>query len=550
MTSSGEATADLLKAYRKLRFLVVDDFENFRLSMRQMLRSFGVHNIDVASNGNEAVYKCTYERFDVILCDYNLGDGKNGQQILEEIRHKKLLKHTSIFIMITAETSRDMVMGAREYEPDTYLTKPLTRASLQKRLDALIVQRDALYDINHEIDLENLPKAISLCEQKINSLPRYRTWILKTLGELYRETGDYSHAHKIYRDVLSQRDLPWARLGESKVFIAEQAYDEAIASLEELIEKSPDLVEAYDLLAKALKLKGRGKKAQDVLGEAVRLSPRGLLRQQQYAEVATSNQDLETAAKAWRNTVKLADHSVHESSEQYLNLGRCLCDLSEGDTSSGGKQLASEAINTLSQMERKFKDDAKAKVMGGLVESRVHAGQGRTADSRKLLERLKSDIDLESVDANTGLELAKTLYAVGDEGEAQSVLGKLAERFEDNQDVVDQVEALMDEPVGFQKKLRARSLNREAIKAFEEGNLDEAAKYFSEALEMVPRHPALNLNLVQVLLKQGKPDTATLKQCKSRLDQIAHLPPQHRQYKRYAHLLGKVEKMLQGDVKA
>ncbi|WP_156490400.1 response regulator, partial [Oleiphilus sp. HI0086] len=130
----------LAKYYRNLRFLVVDDFENFRLSIRQMIRAFGVESIEVAGNGEDAVARCEHEEFDIILCDYNLGPGKSGQQVLEELRHNKILKHTGIFILITAETSKDMVMGALEYLPDGYITKPITKAVLQKRLDAMIEQ--------------------------------------------------------------------------------------------------------------------------------------------------------------------------------------------------------------------------------------------------------------------------------------------------------------------------------------------------------------------------------------------------------------------------
>ena len=50
----------LAKYYRNLKFLVVDDFENFRLSIRQMIRAFGVENIEVASNGEDAVARCEH----------------------------------------------------------------------------------------------------------------------------------------------------------------------------------------------------------------------------------------------------------------------------------------------------------------------------------------------------------------------------------------------------------------------------------------------------------------------------------------------------------
>ena len=158
-TSSDSTNAD----FAKLSYLIVDDFESFRVSMREMLRSCGAEKIESFAKASPAIQFCVYNHVDVVLCDFNLGEGKSGQHILEELRHKKLLKRSSIFLMVTAETSKEMVMGAREYQPDAYLTKPINRAILRKRLDSLVSQRNALLPINREIDRENFPEAISLC---------------------------------------------------------------------------------------------------------------------------------------------------------------------------------------------------------------------------------------------------------------------------------------------------------------------------------------------------------------------------------------------------
>jgi CheY-like chemotaxis protein len=535
---------DHSRGFSKLKFLVVDDFENFRRSLKQMLKTFGAEHIDTASNGKEAVYKCTYDRYDVVLCDYNMGDAKNGQQVLEELRHKKLLRQTAVFALITAETSRDIVMSAREHQPDTYITKPITRALLEKRMQALIEQRQALYPINHELDLENPPRAISLCNELLPKLPRYRNWLFRTLADLYYRTGDYSHAHKVYEEVLASRDIGWARLGAAKVLIAEQKWDQAVSQLEQLIAKTPDYVEAYDWLAQAQQGKGQDRRAQKTLEEATRISPKAILRQQHLARVSTRNQDLETAAEAWRNTVKLSDHSVHSNAEHYLNLGRCLSDLSEGDSSEQGRKNAEEALKTLQQMQQRFRDDS-AETNSTLIAARVHAGQNRERESRQLLEKVRDAIDPQAVDAATGLETARTLYSMGDTTAAQELLTVLAGRFEDDSAVMKEIEALLDEPVSMGKKIQARAANREGIAAFETGRLDEAADAFARALELVPQHPALNLNLVQILLKKaesepGGVDATTLQRCMSNLDRIAHLPPQHRQYQRYLSLRKKV----------
>lgn len=536
------------RSFGKLKFLVVDDFENFRRSLKQMLKSFGAEHIETASNGREAVYKCTYERFDVVLCDYNMGDAKNGQQVLEEIKHKKLLRHTSVFVLVTAETSRDIVMSAREYQPDTYITKPVTRALLEKRLQGLIDQRQALYPINHELDLENLPRAISLCNESLGRLPRHRNWLLRTLADLYYQTGDFSHARKIYQDVMASRDIAWARMGMARVLVAERQWDEAISELEQLIAKTPDYIEAYDLLAVAQQGKGQDRLAQKTLEEAIRISPKAILRQQALAQVSTRNQDLETAADAWRNTVKLGDHSVHDKPDHYLNLGRCLCDLSEGDTSDSGRKHADEALKMLQQMQQRFRDDSRAETTATLVAARVHAGQSRPEMSRKLLEKARADFDPQRVDAQTGLEMARTLYSMNETAAAQELLGVLASRFESEAGVLKEIEALLDEPVSIGQKIKARAANREGIAAFEAGDVDAAADAFIRALEWVPQHPSLNLNLVQILLKkaEGAPegvDSQVLKRCTDTLDRIAHLPPQHRQYQRYLSLRKKIERL-------
>ncbi|QSP94272.1 response regulator [Marinobacter salinisoli] len=99
-----------------------------------MLTSFGANNIEAVPHPAAAIQHCMYNAVDVVLCDYLLGNDRNGQHLLEELRHRKLLKRSSLFLMVTAETSKDVVMGARENQPDAYLTKPLNRTMLQKRL--------------------------------------------------------------------------------------------------------------------------------------------------------------------------------------------------------------------------------------------------------------------------------------------------------------------------------------------------------------------------------------------------------------------------------
>jgi len=534
----------LAKYYRQLRFLVVDDFENFRLSIKQMIRAFGVENIETAGNGEDAVSRCEEQEFDIILCDYNLGSGKSGQQVLEELRHNKILKNTSIFVLVTAETSKDMVMGALEYLPDGYITKPITKAVLQKRLDGMIEQREALKPINEALDNEELDKAISMVNREVKSGSKYVTWCFRKLASLYYQKEEFILARKIYEDILSNRDIGWARLGLGKVQIALGEYQEAIDGLTGLLKENSNLIEAYDWLAEAQLKKGRNHDAQKTLNNAVAISPFAIMRQSKLAEVCTVNKDIEGAADAFRHSVKLGHNSVHESPENYLNLGRCLSELSEGDETDVGKKRAKEAVHTLSRVAKKFKDDDKVKMNALLIESRVHKGQGDETKSKAMLAQAQSTMDVSEAGPESALELAKTLYSLGEESQAEQLLSDLAQQNEGNKSVMKDIEELLDEPVSLQKKVKARKLNKSGIEAFEQGNLDEAVEIFSDALKVTPKHPALNLNLVQVLLKQisaqgGNPQLK--RKCESCLANVQHIPEQHHQYKRYAYLVKKIK---------
>mgnify|MGYP000335901302 CR=1 FL=1 len=106
------------------------------------------------------------------------------------------------------------------------------------------------------------------------------------------------------------------------------------------------------------------------------------------------------------------------------------------------------------------------------------------------------------------------------------------------------MDALLDEPVGFRQKLKARNLTRDGIKAFEAGDLAAAAAAFTEALAVVPNHTSVNLNLVQVLLKIYEADPTSrepLEQCRARLDRLQGLPEHHRQHRRYIALSQKLK---------
>ena len=541
----------LNKLYPNLRFLVIDDFENFRSSIRLMLSSFGATQVELVSTAEDALNKCRYEYFDVVLCDFNLGQGKNGQQILEELRVRKRLKHTHLFVMITAETSKEVVLGAREYQPDAYIAKPITRTVLEQRLGQLLTQQRNLKAINREIDLENYPKAISLCQQKIESGTRYRSWCFQTLAQLYTKIGDTNSAEKIYADILKQREVPWAKIGMGHIHNMEQQHQLAKQCFSSVISSNPNMIEAYDGLYESCISMGQNKEAQSVLQEAVSLSPRLIVRQEKLGNICLQNNDLDAATTAFRNAVTFGANSVHEKVDNYLSLGTCLADLAKDDHSDTGKAHAAEALDVLNRAGEKYSGDETASTRAILIEARVYQGQGKSDKAEDALYKAECLTEEVEVDADLGLEMAKTYYSLNKPDKAQALLTELSKRFAENKKVLAMIDHLLDEPEDLATRMQARELNKQAIQCVDQQNLSEAIQHFQEALKLTPTHAALNLNFLQVLVRHFKQrsDASSIHLAKQALERLNHLPEQHNQFKRLKHFRGVIDQLSSQNMK-
>jgi len=148
-------------------YLVVDDFIGVRQLLRESLRSLGARNIDQAASGGEAIALLAKTRYDVVLCDFNLGDGKNGQQVLEEARVRNLLLPSSVWMMVSAEKSVESVMGAAEHQPDAYLVKPITEGVLLTRLNRAWHRKQVFRPIDQAYAEKDYLKAARLCDEQI-----------------------------------------------------------------------------------------------------------------------------------------------------------------------------------------------------------------------------------------------------------------------------------------------------------------------------------------------------------------------------------------------
>lgn len=313
----------------KKKALIIEDMAEARIMQKKMLSDFGFTSIDIAMKAESAIDLLKDSSFDVILSDYNLGNGKDGQQLLEEVRHSKLIPHTATYLMVTAETSIEMVMGAIEYQPDGYITKPFSQALLQRRLGKLLETKERLYEVNVALDANDFEGAIEAAKLVIVKFPSLIGRCERIIGESLLEMKEYNRALSLFNNTLKDRKMPWALFGKAKSYFLMGQLEKAEQCFRQLMFDNRFFVSAYDWLAKIQILNGDALEAQATLLEAVERSPKNLLRQIGLGDISLSLSDYLTAETAYRKAVSLAKHSCYNTSDVYLKHLEALARISD-----------------------------------------------------------------------------------------------------------------------------------------------------------------------------------------------------------------------------
>lgn len=530
--------ADL--GYYKMHALIIDDFENFRGTLYKMLMDLGIGNVDSAATGEEALRFCKSRAYDLILCDNNLGKGKSGQQVLEELRSTPNHCSDSLFILVSAESSKSIIMAAYDYEPDAYLAKPITPKALDQRLNRLIEQRVELKAVQTAQKAGDSAAAIAACKELIAKGSRYTNSCQKILAQLYLDNKEINKAEEIYRAVLDVRELEWAQIGMVKTKLAQDDLLGAQQWLENLLQSNPLCMKAYDLQAEVFKQQNDLDGLQNILQKATELSPLSILRQQALGDVAQQNNDLVTATNALKRAVKLGEHSCFDKASVHAQFAQSTIDLFSIDKELA-KPLVREAISCVSNMEENFGKSSLRKVESLLLESQLQVCNGDQRRAQDALTSAQSTLgntnDESALDVQ--IEMIRALRLLGKSDEAQGYLAELLQRYAGNEDKLQKLDVLLDEPRSEKNKLMVAEINKKGISLYNAKDFSAAADAFKTALQKLPNHLGLRLNYVQAMIDKLK--TRFDKSVSEKIQQTftktnAIISQQHPQYQRYRQL--------------
>ena len=480
-------------------FLVIDDVVSMRSSLRTTISTLGGTRIDMAGNGIEAINRLEHRTYDIILCDYDLGGGKDGQQLLEEAKRRKLVKNSTIFMMVTAERSYEKVVSAAELAPDDYLIKPFAGEVLRLRLEHLAKKKTYFSPVFALMDMQDYRRAVQVCDELLNSPNQYKIDLMRLKAEISLLLGGFGAAGELYEQILAIREIPWARMGLAKSMYHQKNFADAANIFKQVTENTPNYMEAYDWLAKSHSAAGDEQAAQRTLMVATEKSPRFLQRRKTLGEIAYRNNDLETAQDSYEAVLEFGKNSALTSPEDYANLSRVFIEQGKCD----------QAMTVMQDARKTFKNSPESLLHAAVMDSLAHQKSGNAEAAEEALQQALAHF--ESCDSKTdsvSLDIARSCFQLGDEETGKKVVQDFIKNNHDNQQIHRHAEDMFRK-IGLHDKgkeiIRDSSrvviaLNNQAVRMAQAGDLKGSVDLLIQAVVEYQGNTVIVLNAVHAIL--------------------------------------------------
>jgi tetratricopeptide (TPR) repeat protein len=480
-----EEAMAVLERFEERKILVIDDLGGMRTQMQMTLTNCGFRKLHLVSSIQQALAKFAEEKYDIILCDYYLGEGTDGQQFLEYLRTRDLISRNTLFIMVTAEQSYEKVVTASECAPDDYLLKPFTAERFIVRMEKLLDRQDRFKPVDKASDEKNWNKVIAECDRIIAAKDKYLIDAYKIKAATLLKTGRAQDALALYQGVLALRPIVWAKLGFARASEALGKKDEALKMVQELIEESPQFMAAYDYLGKLLTDKGQHHDALEALERARAISPGTMKRVREVSALAATVGKHELAEAVMSEALQKHKYSPVREANDYATLSHALNKLGKSD----------KALEVIKDAKVSMRDDSSKAILAA-SECLTHQTMGNPDKAQAALEEALA-VGQKGLSPDAATALANACFAAGKTDAAHDLLKHVVQNNPDNPHILDKVHKALaasgknpDEAAAIIKAnvQEVIHLNNEGVKKAEAGQLKEAIDLLSNAADRLPNN--------------------------------------------------------------
>ncbi|MAD76826.1 MAG: response regulator [Rheinheimera sp.] len=536
------------KTLENQRILIVDDQRAFQLMFKGVLYSMGATNVAFAPTGEQALAKCSNTDFDILFVDYHLGIGKNGKQLLEDLREKKLLKPHSIFMLITGENSVPVVVSAVELEPDDYLVKPFSQSVLRSRIIRIQHKKERLAGLFNALYGNDSEQVIAFCQQEIAETGRYQQFCKRVLSENLLALKRYSEAEQILSSCLELRRNGWALILMARLYFEQKRFSESKTLCDEALEDNRLFAEAYDIKARSCLAEDDPEQAFVSIQAATDIAPYSMHRQYLYMDIAHALEDTTAKVLASKQLYEIPRRSIRQDVSHLLNYIRSI--IAAATLSDDPQQRNRYSQEVAIALQRARRDDSLIRetdfdLFEILCQARLDSISGQQYQAKKTYAAVAQLAETQQQ------VIPDTVLLLNQIGEFEQA-DRLAMFIDADQRNDPVLERLLSEQQRQNQSHQQHfaQLNKDGIRQYKDGQYLAALALFEQALDLAPMNTGCALNVIQTSLQLLKthskaPGSSMLERCKKAFRIVDNMPlPEHHR-KRYEELLNQFSKLKQ-----
>ncbi|ENO89760.1 tetratricopeptide repeat-containing response regulator [Thauera linaloolentis] len=483
----------------ELEVLVVESQPTMRAQLRTMLASVGIETAQYAVSATAAIKRLREHRYDLILCEYNLGEGQDGQHLLEDLHAHGIIPLDTVFVMITAERNYERVTSACELSPNDYILKPLNAETLRVRLLRAFQKRDIFLPAWQLMRLGDPIGAIEYCRIARDENPQHLTDLMRLQAQLHAGIGQLDEAETLHREILGSRSIPWAELGLARILVLKKRYVEAEGILVDLLVRHDRFIAAYELLARVYEETGRPDEACATLNTAAEKSPHRMARLRRLGTLSLTIGNPAGAEAALTEVVRKGKYSEFRDPEDHVRLVQAQLALDKVE----------DAQDTITDLDRSMGRQPKGEVCKAVCAALVHAhNDDRTRAQKALNAAVQAGGAVRELSVELRQDLIKACFDQEMQEQASNLVTDLLRSAADERTIETTRAVLGERGLGqLSQEIEARvqaevkSLVTTGAEKARSGDFDGAVAEMMSAARKLPGNPHVLFNAALALLR-------------------------------------------------
>ena len=293
------------------RALLVEGNPLLRSVAAAQLRDTGVGHVTSASRVKDARLLLERKQFDIVVCNREFEDSDySGQDLLDELRREKLLPHSTVFLMVTAQASYNQVVEAAESALDGFLVRPFTAATLGIKLLEARNRKRELAPVLRALDAGQSQVALVHAIKRFQEQQPYWAYCGRLAAELMMTLQRPDDALRLFEHLVKAKPTAtWAHLGVARAQSALGDNAAARRTVQAALMQEPSSADAHDLMGRMWVEQCDFEAALGEYRTAAGLTPGCLLRNQHAGALAFYQGHADDALKFLERTLGMGAQS-------------------------------------------------------------------------------------------------------------------------------------------------------------------------------------------------------------------------------------------------